>query len=150
MVICCYNYSAIRIGFELPSYTFLEPPFEDQVQIFLATEDNRHSEQTFQVSIELITLNSSDSQQPAAVDEDFVVSNRTITVLFPPFTQRVPYQFTLLPDDNSGETESFYVMSSNSGDDQFPMYLPPNMHTEVASIVIIDTESKCDNSKAHA
>ena len=57
--------------------------------------------------------------------------------------QRIPYQFSLLPDDIPGEVESFFVMISNSWDDQFSMYLPPSLYAEVASIVIIDTESEC-------
>ena len=147
----CYDCSAIRIGFELPSYTFIEPPIEDQLQIFLATEDSRQSEQTFKVSIELLSLNSSESDlyQPATFDEDFIIANGTTSILFHPFIQRIPYQFTLLPDDISGEEESFFIMISNSCDDQFSMYLPPSIYAEVASIVIIDTESKCMQWYAH-
>ena len=136
-------YSAIRIGFEQPSYTFIEPPFMDQFQIFLTKEDHRLSEQAFNMTFELFTLNVSDLYQSASLGEDFIIE--TVTIIFHSFTQRVPYNFILLPDDDPRETETFYVSicSNCSLDDQFPTYFPPNSLSSEASIVIIDTESMC-------
>ncbi len=107
--------TAIRIGFELPSYTFIEPPIEEPVQIYLATENGRVSEQTFTVLFELGAFNSSGIYHSAVLGEDYIAQRVTEIVLHP-FTQRISYNFVLLPDDDTtpGETESFSVNISNS------------------------------------
>ena len=130
---------AIRIGFELPSYTFIEPPIEEPVQIYLATEDGRVSEQTFSVLFELNAFNSSSIYQSALLGEDYVAQRVTEIVLHS-FTQRISYRFVLLPDDDTtpGETESFTVTSANSLDTRFPKFLPPEVLSPVAEVVIIE------------
>ena len=136
---------AIRIGFELPSYTFIEPPIEEPVQIYLATEDGRVSEQTFSVHFELGAFNSSEIYQSAVLDEDYVAQGVTEIILHP-FTPRISYRFTLLPDDDTtpGETESFSIISSNSINTRFPTFLLPEVLSPMVEVVIIehDAESK--------
>jgi hypothetical protein len=137
--------TAIRIGFELPSYTFIEPPIEEPVQIYLATENSRVSEQTFTILFELGAFNSSGIYHSAVLGEDYIAQRVTEIVLHP-FTQRISYHFVLFPDDDTtpGETESFSVIISNSLGTRFPKFLHSEVLSPVAEVVIIehDAESK--------
>ena len=134
---------AIKIGLEMPSYTFIEPPIEEPVQIYLATEDGRVSEQTFSVLFELGAFNSSKVYQPALLGEDYVAQTVTEIVL-PPFTRRISYHFILLPDDDTtpGETESFSIASSNSLDRGFPTFLHPKVLSSMVEVVIIEHDAE--------
>ena len=134
---------AIRIGFELPSYTFIEPPIEEPVQIYVATEDGRVSEQTFSILFELSAFNSSGTYQSAILGEDYVAPRVTEIVLHP-FTQRISYRFILLPDDDTtpGETELFSVTSSNSLDTRFPTFILPEVLSPMAEVVIIEHDAE--------
>lgn len=130
----------------MPSYTFIEPPIKEPVQIFLTTEDGRVSEQTFSVQFELRTaFNYSAIYQSALLGEDYIAQRVTRLILHP-FTQRLSYRFILLPDDDTtpGETESFSIISSSSFDANFPTYFPPEILSSMAEVVIIehDAESK--------
>ena len=126
------------IGFEQSSYTFIEAQQEELLEISMATEGGRRSEQTFKVEFQLVTITSSDLYPPATLGEDFV--SETITVQFEPFVERMMYQFTLLPDSEAGEMEVFHIDSFSSADSQFPPYLSPSLLSTGTDVFIVDLD----------
>ena len=76
---------AIRIGFELPGYTYTEPQFDELIDqtyvsptgrpengpVFLLKEDNVISEQTFLVSFQVTDSAHFGTQSAAAIDQDY-------------------------------------------------------------------------------
>ena len=96
---------AIRIGFELPSYTYLEPMFETDIDmffespsgmpvngpVFLAKEDNVTSEQTFLVVVQVSSsVPPEQSIQPATLVADYSLSaaGTSVVLQFGPMVQR--------------------------------------------------------------
>ena len=126
---------AIRIGFELPRYTYAEPQFEEFIDklyvsptgrpengpVFLVKEDNVTTEQTFLLFVQVIDSGPPGTNiQSATIDQDYcictplpggtVITNMTRT--FPARDQRIPFGFTLIPDTRLEGTEAFQASVS--------------------------------------
>ena len=123
---------AIRIGFELSRYIYMEPVFEETIDtffepesgmpvngpIYLAKENNVISEQTFFVVVQVSSsVPPGEMIQPATLDVDYRVSAAqlgvTVVVLeFGPMVQRINFQFTLFSDTLPEGTEAFLASSA--------------------------------------
>ena len=119
---------AIRIGFELSRYIYVEPMFEELIDsffepesglpvngpIYLAKENNVISEQTFFVAVQVSSsVPPGEMIQPATLDVDYRVTGLTVVVLeFGPREQRINFQFTLFPDTLPEGTEAFLASSA--------------------------------------
>lgn len=160
-------FTAIRIGFELPSYTYMEPTFEETVDkffaaesglpingpIYLAKENNVSSEQVFFVIIQASDSNAlSRSSQPATINLDYSLSHhltREVVVPFSSHDQRIALSFTLHSDLFPEGTESFVLTSAPIDTSQsvdgtivpVSMYLIPTI-LSVKSYVIIEDDDR--------
>ena len=129
--------AAIRIGFELSSYTYLEPMFETTIDsffdspsgllvngpIYLAKENNVISEQTFLVAVQVSSsVPPGQSIQPAWLDADYRLSvSGTVVVLpFGPMVQRINFPFSLFSDTLPEGTEAFLASSAPADMAQLP------------------------------
>ena len=158
-------FTAIRIGFELPSYTYLERMFDEDIDdffepesglaangpVFLAKEDNVTSEQTF-----LVVIQTSGSVppgkfiEPATLGVDYRLPGSTTVVVlqFPPRFQRINFPFTLLFDTLPEGTEAFLASSAPEDTAQLPdgttvplsTYLHPNALFSESFIIIEDDD----------
>ena len=161
---------AIRIGFELPGYTYTEPQFEEFIDqfyvsptsqpengpIFLIKEDNVASEQTFLVSFQ-VTDSAPFGTQSAAIDQDFRFSGpgqTSATEFFFPSQQRILFLFELRTDDLPEGTEAFQVSVSPEDtrefidengmrrEETFPTSLNPESLAPNIFITILDDDRK--------
>ena len=156
---------AIRIGFELPGYTYTEPQINEFIDqfyesptgqpengpIFLVKEDNVTSEQTFLVSFQ-VTDSAPSGILPAAIDEDyrFGGAGRTsATEFFYPYQQRILFLFELLADTFPEGAEAFqasvspeYTQDINGMVEQFPTSLNPLTLRSDIFITILDNDRK--------
>ena len=157
---------AIRIGFELPGYTYTEPQFDEFIDhtyvsptgqpengpIFLLKEDNVISEQTFLVSFQ-VTDSAPSGTQSAAIDQDyrFAGTGQTSqTEFFFPSQQRIPFPFELRADTLPEGTEAFQasVSPEDTRDigggmvEQFPTSLNPLTLRSDIFITILDNDRK--------
>ena len=114
----------------MTEYILFEPPMMNEFQIFLVTEDNRLSEQTFQLEFELSTFNSTNFHPI------------TTTAILKPSMMRVAFNFIISPGDNLMERMTFHLSSFNSSDHQYPTYLPPHKLYQETTIYVINAESK--------
>ena len=122
---------AIRIEFELPSYTYEEPQYEETIDhsfmsstgrlengpIYLVKKDNVYSEQNFQVTIQVMDsapYGYGSSIQPATFGKDYLLSGTSFTQTFLTFQQRIPFLITLLNDRLAEGTEAFQASVSVS------------------------------------
>ena len=121
-----FDNAVIRIGFEEPRYTYMEPDDFDEVidtnfvsptnltangPIYLAKEDNVQSEQTFRTIVRVTSSVPSANINPATIGVDYslrIGSLSTVVELLPTM-QRVNIEFSLFPDNIPEGTESFYV-----------------------------------------
>ena len=159
---------AIRIGFELPSYTYMEPMFEEAIDtffepesglsvngpIYLAKENNVTSEQTFLVVVQIShSVPQGQSIQPATLDVDYRVSAAqlgvTVVVLeFGPMVQRINFQFTLFSDTLPEGTEAFLASSAPADIAELPdgttvpvsTFLNPNTLFAESFVIIEDDD----------
>ena len=90
----------IRIGFELPGYTYTEPQFDEFVDqnyvsptgqpengpIFLIKENNVTSEQTFLVAFQ-VTDSAPSGTQSATIDQDYRFAGEGKLNFFPQSTE---------------------------------------------------------------
>ena len=123
---------AIRIGFELPGYTYTEPQFDEFIDefyvsptgqpengpIFLAKEDNVTSEQTFFISFE-VTDSAPFGIQPATIDQDYRFGppgETSTTDFFFPTQQRIPFPSELCADTLPEGTKAFQASVSATRD----------------------------------
>ena len=157
---------AIRIGFELPGYTYTEPQFDEFIDefyvsptgqpengpIFLVKEGNVISEQTFLVSYQ-VTDSAPSGIQSATIDQDyrFAASGQiSQTDFFPPLQQRIPFQFELHADALPEGTEAFQASVSpedaqdlgGGNFEQFPTFLNPEILASEIFIRILDNDRK--------
>lgn len=140
-----YHTIAIRVGFEVPGYTYTEPAFDRVVDqffvsatgrpengpIYVIKEDNVTSEQTFLVSVQ-VTDSAPSGFQTATFGQDYRVPAHTHSILFNAFEQRIPFAFTLLADTLPEGTEAFQLSVSpedtgdiGGGTEQFPTFRNP-------------------------
>lgn len=134
---------AIAIGFEQPSYTFIEPLFiEDFLDgpVVVIKDNNRTSEQTFQLVFQVSSSTPDSSIRPASLserlpngsslDNDYILSTpgrTSVVASILPSQQRIPFKFTLFPDDLPEATEAFQVS------------LSPRENTPAFSITLAET-----------
>ena len=129
--------AAIRIGFELPDYTYMEPMFEETIDtffvpesglpvngpIYLAKENNVISEQTFLVVVQVSSsVPPGQSIQPATLDADYRLSapGTSVVLQFGPVVQRINFLFTLFTDTLPEGTEAFLASSAPADMTQLP------------------------------
>ena len=167
--VICNLYAAIRIGFEVPRYTYMEPRFDTQIDeggdfvpptnltahgpVYLAKEDNVRSEQTFSIVVQVAdSVPSGENINPATLNEDYSlgVPGNAPVVQFPPHMQRVLFGFTLFSDTAVESTEAFRASSSpadNAQDDMgrtfdLSAYLPPIALSAETFVIIEDNDRK--------
>ena len=163
---------AIRVGFELPGYTYMEPLFDthidqffmpnpgDSGRIYLVKENNVISEQTFLLSVQVTDSAPSGTAIQSAtfrVDYEFSAEGRTSeTLFFLPSQQRILVTFGLLADTLPEGTEAFQVNVSPEDTqeeralngtviivERFPIPLSPiDLASEEAFIIILDDDCK--------
>ena len=158
---------AIRIGFELPGYTYTEPQFDEYIDeffptpdpgrsesgpIFLVKENNVTSEQTFLFSFQ-VTDSAPFGIQTAAFGQDYRFGSQplqTSATEFFPFQQRIPFPFELFADTLPERTEAFQVSVSLEDTRnlaggmvaEFPTSLTPlTLRTEIF-VTILDNDCK--------
>ena len=156
----------MRIGFELPGYTYEEPQFDEFINqsyvsltgqpdngpIFLVKENNVTSEQTFLISLQ-VTDSAPTGIQSAMLDLDYHFGSpgvTSVTEFFPPSQQRIPFPFELLADTFPEGSEAFRarVSSKDSQDgggglvEQFPTSLNPLTLSSDIFITILDNDRK--------
>ena len=172
MCICSTVTVAIRIGFELPEYTYNEPIFEEGVDeflrsptgrpengpIFLAKEGNVTSEQTILVSIQVTdSTPSGTSIQPATIEQDYRITARlgsmivtSVTESISSFEQRIPFRFTLFTDTLPEGNEAFQASVSSADTrvlpdgtvEVLPSALKPEILFSEILVTIIDDDRK--------
>ena len=155
--------TAIRIGFELPGYTYMEPMFEELIDqfyssptglpvngpIYLVKENNVISEQTFLVSIQVEDSGTS-SVQPATFGVDYYLGTpgrKSVAKTFLASEQRIAFQFTLFSDTIPEGTEIFQArvfpekvpMWSVRSVERFPM---ETLASEIFVVIEDDDERK--------
>ena len=91
----------------------------------------------------MTVINASDMYEPALLGEDFMATAGLH--LFSPSVQRIPYPFTLFPDNDTEVAEAFFVNSFILAGNE---YIPPNRLSQQASIVIVDSDSKSTSYNA--
>ena len=112
---------AISIGFEQSSYTFTEPDTPTNFSngpVFIA-KANKRSEQTFPLVLQ-VSSSAPDSSTGLATlsedingtvqDNDYVLTTpgkMSVLVNFLPSQQKIPFSFTLFPDELPESTEAF-------------------------------------------
>ena len=145
--------TAIRIGFELPGYTYMEPMFDELIDqfyfsptgypvngpIFLIKENNVISEQSFLLSIQVTdSAPSGTSIQPATLDADYRIGapgQTSVNRTFLAFQQRIDFQFTLFPDTLPEGTEAFQASVSLTGLSG-PVEIVPNLEISASKICV--------------
>ena len=160
---------AIRIGFELPGYTYTEPLFDTRVDqffipspgdsgpIYVAKENNVISEQTFLISVQVTdSAPSGTTIQSATIDQDYLFGGiqTSETILFDPFEQRILVAFELLADTLPEGTEAFQASASPEDTretrapngtiiiERFPTPLSPQVLAPETFIIILDDDRK--------
>ena len=158
---------AIRLGFELPGYTYTEPQYEEFIDeffqsptsrpengpIYLVKENNVLSEQTFYISMQVTdSAPSGVSIQSATLRQDynFRFGTSSQTELFLPLQWRIAVRFELLADTLPEGTEVFQASFSPEGTqplgggmvERFPISLYPINLTSEIFITIVDNDRK--------
>lgn len=148
--------AAIRIGFELSRYEFLEPQFEEFIDrfyepesglpingpVFLAKENNVTTEQTFQITFQISNVGPpGEGIDPATPGQDYQASQVSI-MNFPPTTQRQDFSFILLTDNTPEAKEAFQIGSSPNNQPGVPVYVAPSALFSQTFIIIEDDDGK--------
>ena len=134
-------FADIRIGFEREAYTFQEGfgKFEDT--IVLIKENNRSTERTFEVVIEVGNARPSGISANAEFGVDYNVGPRVQTLRFFPTDQRLPFIIQLFGDEIPEGTEAFQLQSRNSN--PAPSFnTPPRIAFANTFVIIEDDDSK--------
>jgi hypothetical protein len=124
--------------------------------IFLVKENNVTSEQTFLISVQ-VTDSAPVGIQSATIDLDYRIGSHgvtTITELFPPSQQRIPFRFELCSDTLPEGTEAFQASVSPEDTrkftdengtmmvEQYPTSLNPSTLSSEIFITILDDDRK--------
>lgn len=134
-------------------YEFVEPEFETMFNVTLIRDDNRLSEQTFRVGIEVSDptgLVRPATPQMTASDTSYdyrvstTIGQTFFMVDFPPDLQSIPFTFFLNSDEVPEELEAF--QASSTAVVGFPSFFPPlpssNTAFQSTQIQIIDDDCK--------
>ena len=141
-------YVALVIGFERPSYTFLETDNDRLItDVYLVKENNCKTERTFIVTI---TVDDPISCfiNPATVQNDYAISadSQSVHVEFQSTAQRATYAFFLFSDSLSEGFEGFRSIALPSRLNEIPaLYDIPNGLSSVyldTTIIIEDENGK--------
>ena len=131
-------YIAIRIGFQQPSYTVQRPAFEHYFEnvALLTMEDNRKSEQTFNMVVEVVA--ASPSTSIGVVSEDVAhnlihYGRRTVVRQMASGVTQVDIPFELIPYDLPPQRTAFEIVISS---DNEPFFLPAKRFHQSTFIVI--------------
>ena len=172
IIIILLNYTtAIRIGFEVARYTYIEPMFDTSIDdfdyipptnlsengpIYLAKQDNVVSEQTFLVVITTRdTVPSESGFRPAQLNSDYggigasTIDGTSVVRQFGAADQRMLFPFILLHDDIPEGTEAFLASTSAEEEAlvdgmsvQVPGFLSPTTLFPQAYVIIEDNDRK--------
>ena len=159
-------HAAISIGFELPSFTYNEPLFEEIIDqffvspnglieygpVYLIKENNVTTEQIFDIAIQISDAVPAGTN-PATFNEDYTVgAGDSFSRTFFPNMQRLDIEFVLLPDNIPEGNEAFLFSSSrqdtaSSGGMEFTLgdYLSPMFASAFVNILDDDREFQCIN-----
>lgn len=113
--------------------------------MFLIKANNVRSERTFFIQIEIIdgsATRSATRQLQDGANADYFVpelnpTSRRITLEFPPHLQRIPFNFTLFPDESPENEENFQVRILSGVD------IASNLHRQI-TIRILDNDRKSE------
>ena len=134
-------FADIRIGFEREAYTFLEGFGQFGDTVVLIKENNRSTERTFEVVIEVGNARPSGISANAEFGVDYNVGPRVQTLRFLPTDQRLPFTIQLFGDEIPEGTEAFQLQSRNSN--PAPSFnTPPRIAFANTFVIIEDDDSK--------
>ena len=143
-VLFCFPFFllALVIGFNQSSLTFDEPSRLVREQIYLVKENNRPTEQRFDVRINLGTIAGTIGS--ATEDEDYItdLTDNTIVLSFLASLQNVAFNLGLLPDDIAEGNEGFILTSSPDGDPRYTLPSPGSTIFRDETVVIRDDDRK--------
>ena len=133
---------ALAIGFSQSSWTFDEPSRLVKEQIFIVKENERPTEQKFDVRINLGMIAGTISA--ATEGEDYVTDliDNTIVLELLVNQQNATFYLSLIPDDIAEENEVFFLTSSPTGDIQYTLPSPSSTVFENGTVVIRDDDRK--------
>ena len=104
-----YIFLDIVIGFNQSSIKFDEPEGLKQEHVYLVKENNKRTEQTFEVEIKLSASNSK------AIDEtDLTIKDKNLTtiVIFSPNEDKIEIDLLIYPDNKVEGNEKFSLQAS--------------------------------------
>ena len=130
--------TAISIGFQLPSYTYNEPVFDDVYSIKLIKENNVTSEQFFSIYIQASDA-VPEGTNPATFIEDYQTGG---VIPFFSYQQYLYIDVYIFRDRIIEGTEVFLLSSSVDRGFalEFPDYLPPMFPSTFINILDDDRE----------
>ena len=136
------HFLALVIGFNQSSCTFDEPSRLVREQIFIVKENNRPTEQRFDVRINLGTIAGTISS--ATEDEDYAsdLEDDKIVLSFLPSLQNVTFNLRLFPDDIAEGNEGFILTSSPDVDPRYTLPSPGSTVFRDKTVVIRDDDRK--------
>ena len=129
IILCFLNLPlAIRIGFEQQNYTFTKPSFLRSfvINVPLAKEGGRLSEQTFMVQIQVCNISN-----PLTTFNEAYYHNIT----FLPNQQTVLLEFELIPNETPEKNESFCIVISSV---EFPNFLSDSQDVVNETLIVIN------------
>lgn len=140
-------YTAIRIGFQQPSYTVSRPAFEHYFQnvALLTIEDNRESEQTFHMVVEVVA--ASPSPSISVVSEDMAhnlirYGQRLIVLTMSSGDTEEDVPFELIPYNLPPQPVAFEIVVSSEDE---PFFLPAKKFHQ-STFIIIEAGKNTNNT----
>lgn len=134
---------ALVIGFNQSTFTFEEPDNRlVREEIYLVKENNRQTEQSFVVRINLLSITG--NIQPATENLDYrlSISSGTTTLLLLPTEDEITLQVTLFPNDIVRWNEGFILDTSPSREPRYTTPSPASSVFKTLTIVIRDNDRK--------
>ena len=126
-------------------YTFQEVENQFPDTIVLIKENNRSTERTFSVVIEVGNACPSGISANTEFGVDYTAGHRVQTLRFIPTVQRLPIAIQIFGDELPEGTEAFLLQSRNSNSD--PRFdTPPRIAFANTFVVIEDDDSKWRDS----
>ncbi len=138
---------AIRIGFENSSYSFEEPDSSTTYNISLIKENQRLTEQTFEVLLisfsgTSLNISSGESYSESGDSEpgdtfDDTTKRETYRLTFSPSDQRLMYYFEEDSDDDPEDMEGYQIICRTT---RTPSFQPPITSFSITRIHIINDD----------
>ena len=142
LVVVGFILVALVIGFSQSSWTFDEPSRLVREQIFLVKENNRPTEQSFDVRINLGTIAGTISSATEGMDYATNLIDNTIVLTFLVSRQNMTYNLRVFPDDIAEGNEGFILTSSPAGDLRYTLPSPSSTVFRDEIVVIRDDDRK--------